>query len=152
MTTSGAPSSTSFSSGLREGIKQGFFAFYTLARVMVPVYIAIAFLKYFQAVDRLAGLFAPFMKFWGLPGEAALVLVSGWTVNLYGAVAALAGLTFTTRQVTIIAIILSISHSLVMETAIVGRMKGRPWVILTLRLAAGLTAGALLNLILPGRL
>jgi hypothetical protein len=133
-------------------VKQGFFAFYTLAKVIIPVYIIIAFLKLFHVVDWLAGAFAPFMKFWGLPGEAALVLVSGWTVNLYGAIAALAGLSFTTRQVTIIAIILSISHSLVMETAIVGRMKGRPWVILILRLCAGLSAGALLNLILPGRL
>jgi hypothetical protein len=90
------------------------------------------------------------MKFWGLPGEASLVLVSGWTINLYGAIAALAGLDFTVRQVTILAIILSISHSLVMETAIVGRMKGRPWLILILRLITGLVAGAVLNLILPG--
>ena len=136
--------------GLKEGVKQGLYAYYALFKIIVPVYIVIALLKLIHVVDWLAQAFSPFMKFWGLPGEASLVLVSGWTVNLYGAIAALAGLDFTVRQVTILAIILSISHSLVMETAIVGRMKGRPWLILILRLITGLAAGAVLNLILPG--
>jgi hypothetical protein len=138
--------------GLREGVRQWLYAYYALFKIIVPVYIIIALLKLIHVVDWLAGTFAPFMKFWGLPGEASLVLASGWTVNLYGAIAALAGLDFTVRQVTILAIILSISHSLVMETAIVSRMKGRPWLILILRLTAGLAAGAVLNLMLPGML
>ena len=138
-----------FSESLTEGVKQGLYAFYTLLKIMTPVYIVIAILKELGIVAYLAVFFAPFMKYFGLPGEAALVIVSGWTVNLYGAIAALAGLSFSVRQVTILATILGISHSLVMETAIISRMKGRPWVILILRLSLGLIAGLLMNLILP---
>jgi len=116
---------------------------------MAPVYIVIALLKQFQVVGYLANLFAPYMKFFGLPGEAALVIVTGWTVNLYGAIAALAGLSFSVRQVTILATILGISHSLVMETAIISRMRARPWIILTIRISLGLAAGIIMNLILP---
>lgn len=119
---------------------------------MAPVYVIIALLKQFQIVGYLANLFTPYMKFFGLPGEAALVIVTGWTVNLYGAIAALAGLSFTIRQVTILATILGISHSLVMETAIISRMKARPWVILGIRVSLGLSAGLIMNLILPAHL
>lgn len=116
---------------------------------MAPVYIVIALLKQFQIVGYIAEFFAPFMKFFGLPGEAALVIVTGWAVNLYGAIAALAGLSFSIRQVTILASILGISHSLVMETAIISRMNGRPWVILAVRILLGLTAGLIMNLVIP---
>lgn len=92
------------------------------------------------------------MKFFGLPGEAALVIVSGWTVNLYAAIAALAGLSFTVRQVTILAVILGIAHSLIMETAIITRIKGRPVVVLLLRISMGLLAGLIMNYILPIKL
>lgn len=145
-------SNTSLKASLQEGVKQGFYAFYSLLRVMIPVYIVIAVLKELNIVDWLSVFFAPYMKFFGLPGEAALVIVSGWTINLYAAVAALAGLSFTARQVTILAVMMGITHSLVMETAIITRMKGRPMIVLIFRIAMGILAGVLMNLILPSRL
>lgn len=116
---------------------------------MAPVYIGIALLRELKILGLLAGIFAPFMKYFGLPGEAALVIVSGWTVNLYAAIAALAGLGFSARDVTILAIMLGISHSLFMETAIVSQMKARPWLILLERVFVSLAAGLLVNLVLP---
>ncbi len=142
----------SLKASLFEGIKQGFYAFYSLLKVMIPVYIIIAIMKELGVVEWMAIVFSPYMKYFGLPGEAALVIVSGWTVNLYGAIAALAGLSFTARQVTILGIMLGITHSLVMETAIITRMKGRPLIVLLFRLGMGLIAGFVMNLILPYRL
>jgi len=119
---------------------------------MIPVYIFIMILKEAGVVNKLAGLFTPFMKYFGLPGEASLVILTGWTVNLYGAVAVLAGLDFTVRQITIWATMLGFAHSLFMETAIVNQMKGRPWLLLALRILVSLVSGLVLNLVLPVKL
>lgn len=140
--------STSFKESLYEGLKQGLYSFYTLFKIMTPVYIFISILKEIEVLEVLAGYFSPFMKFFGLPGEAALAIVLGWTVNLYAAIAAFAGLGLSIRQVTILAVMLGISHSHFMETAIIGRMKARPWLILPIRIVISLFIGALMNLIL----
>jgi hypothetical protein len=134
------------------GIKQGFYSFFALIKVMIPVYIFIMILKEIGVVGKLAGFFAPLMVYFGLPGEASLVIATGWTVNLYGAIAVLAGLNFTVRQTTILAVMLGFSHSLLLETAIINQMKGRPWILLALRISVGLISGLILNLVLPVKL
>jgi len=142
----------SLTDSISSGVKQGFYSFFALIKVMVPVYIFIMILKEIGIVDKLANLFRPLMVYFGLPGEASLVIVSGWTVNLYGAVAVLAGLNFTVRQTTILAVMLGFSHSLLLETAIINRMKGHPWILLALRISVGLISGLILNLVLPVKL
>ena len=116
---------------------------------MIPVYILVAILKQTRIFDYLAGIFQPYMKFFGLPGEAALAIVTGTVVNLYAAAAVIADLDMTGRQVTIIALILGISHSQVMETAIVSRMKAKPIYVTSMRIAFSLCAGLILNLVWP---
>jgi len=116
---------------------------------MIPVYIFVAILKRTPLFDYLGDLFSPLMKYFGLPGEAALALVTGMIVNLYAAAAVIADLRLDTRQVTIIALILGISHSQIMETAIVTKMKGRPFLVTSLRLSISIIAGIILNLVWP---
>lgn len=143
---------SSLTDSLKEGTRQGLFAFYSLFKVMAPVYILVSVLKYFHALDFLAGYFAPFMKYVGLPGEVAPAMVLGWGINIYAAIAAFAGLDLSVRQVTILGVMLGTSHTLFMETAVVGRMKARPIVILILRLSVGILLGVLLNILLPENL
>ena len=142
----------SLRTSLSEGLRQGLFGFNALLKIMVPVYILIAVLNEIKVVGYLAGICGPFMKYFGLPGEAALAVITGWSVNLYGAIAVIAGLALTTRQVTILAIMLGICHSLFMETAIIGQMKGRPWHVLAARVSISLVLGLIANLILPAGL
>jgi len=141
--------SKTFAESLQDGVKQGLFSFYTLFKVMTPVYIFISILKKLEILDWLAVYFSPLMKYFGLPGEAALAVLTGWVVNLYGAIAVLAGLNLSVRQVTILAVMLGISHSLFIETAIIRRMNARPWIILIGRITVSLIVGFILNLILP---
>lgn len=131
------------------GIKRGLGVFAHLAAIMIPVYIFVAILKRTPLFDYLGDLFSPLMKYFGLPGEAALALVTGMIVNLYAAAAVIADLRLDTRQVTIIALILGISHSQIMETAIVTKMKGRPFLVTSLRLSISIIAGIILNLVWP---
>ena len=137
---------------VKEGARQGLFSFYSLLKVMIPVYIFISFLKRIHVLDQLAGYFTPFMKYFGLPGDVAVAVVLGWSINIYAAIAAFAGLGLSVRQVTILGVMLGTSHTLFMETAVVGQMKARPITVLILRISVGLLLGLLMNLVLPENL
>lgn len=116
---------------------------------MIPIYILVAFLRQTSLFAYLAGVFEPLMKYFGLPGEAALAIVTGMLVNLYAAAAVVVDLNMDVRQVTILALILGISHSQIMETAIVRKMRARPAVVASIRLVFSLAAGLMLNLVIP---
>ncbi len=88
------------------------------------------------------------MKFFGLPGESAVAIVTGTFVNLYAAAAVVADLDMTTKQLTILALILGVSHSQIMETAIIGKMRARPYLVTPLRVIFSLCAGFILNLLM----
>lgn len=135
------------SSGL--GFRRGVDVFLQLSAIMIPVYIVIALLKLTPALDFISGIFQPLMKYVGLPGSSAIALVTGTFVNLYAAAAIVAGLDMTSRQLTILALILGFSHSQIMETAIIGKMKARAYLVTPARVLFGLLAGFALHLILP---
>jgi hypothetical protein len=116
---------------------------------MIPVYILTALLKLTPALDYISGLFEPLMEYIGLPGSSAIALVTGTFVNLYAAAAIVAGLDMTSRQLTILALILGFSHSQIMETAIIGKMKARPIYVTPLRVLFGIFSGFVLHMILP---
>jgi hypothetical protein len=87
------------------------------------------------------------MLIFGLPGEAALALIAGCLANLYAAIAVLTPLNLTSREVTIVALILGIAHSLPIETPITKKTGVNAAVMLFARVFVGLLAGALLNLL-----
>ncbi len=119
-----------------------------LCTIIIPVYVVTALLKLTPFFEYVGGIFEPFMKFFGLPGESAVAIVTGTFVNLYAAAAVVADLDMTARQLTILALILGISHSQIMETAIVGKMRARPYLVTPLRVIFSLCAGFVLNLML----
>ena len=133
----------------RLGFDRGVDVFLQLSYIMIPVYIATALLKLTPAIDYISGLFEPLMEYIGLPGSSAIALVTGTFVNLYAAAAVVAGLDMSGRQLTILALILGFSHSQILETAIIGKMKAKPYYVTPLRVFFGIFAGFILNLIMP---
>ena len=115
----------------------------------MPVFLAVAFLKLTPAMDYISGMFEPLMVHFGLPGKSALAYVTGSIVNIYAALAITAGLELTSRQITILAIMLGISHSQVMESAIVARMRARPIIVTVARVFFSVVSGLCLNIIMP---
>jgi hypothetical protein len=81
------------------------------------------------------------MAAFGLPGEAALVLVLGMTINIYAAIAACAGLALSPGQATTIALVLGFAHNLIVEGAVLLRLTPRGPAWIALRIAAGLATG-----------
>jgi len=115
---------------------------------MIPVYVVVALLKLTPVLDFLGSLFEPFMVCFGLPGNCALAFVTGSIVNIYAALAITAGLGLTAREITILAIMLGISHSQIMESAIMSKMKARPLTVTGARIVFSILCGLVLNQIL----
>lgn len=119
-----------------------------LCTIIIPVYVLTALLKLTPFFEYVGGLFEPFMGFFGLPGESAVAIITGTFVNLYAAAAVVADLEMTGKQLTILALILGVSHSQIMETAIIGKMKARPYLVTPLRVIVSLCAGFVLNIMM----
>ena len=133
---------------LNKGLKSGLHTTWTLAKIIVPVYFTVTVLKHTFLLDAISDFFKPFMKVVGLPGEAAIVLVLGNMVNLYAALGAIATLTLTAKEVTIIAVMLSFSHSLFMETAVAKKTGISVALILIIRLLLAVISGIILNIVM----
>jgi hypothetical protein len=138
-----------FPSVLRQGLKKGLLASLGVIKAMFPVTLAVALLKVTPLLGWLADACRPLMGLFGLRGEAALPFILGGLLNLYVAIGAMIPLGLTSRETTILAAMLLISHNLPVETAIIKGI-GAPWVaLLALRLGAALALGFLLALVLP---
>ncbi|SHJ10656.1 Spore maturation protein SpmB [Geosporobacter subterraneus DSM 17957] len=126
---------------IKNGIKKGLETTWMLGKIIVPVYFFVTFLKHTPAIDWIARLFEPLMQFFHLPGEAAIVLVLGNVLNLYAAIGAMKAMSLSPLQVTILAIMLSFSHSLFMETAITQKLGMKLSNVLIIRMGLALIAG-----------
>jgi hypothetical protein len=106
-------------------------------------------LKQLGVLDLIAPIFAPLMSLIGLPGEAAITLLVGFTNTIYAALATVAALDLTARQITILGVVLGIAHSLFIETGILTNLRMATLWIALFRIIVGFTAGIILNLIMP---
>lgn len=130
------------------GLKKGFITLWKLTKIVVPIYFCVTFLKMTPILDQLSNLFEPAMKLIGLPGEASLVLVLGNAINLYAGIGAIASLTLNTKQITILAIMLSFSHSLFLESAVAKRTGVSLVLVVITRLTLAILSAFFLNIIL----
>lgn len=132
---------------LRRGLRNGMEIMRELAKVIIPMTVLLTILKQMGWLDALARFVAPVMSFLGLPGEGALVLVAGYFLGIYAAIAAILTLDLTAQQITILAVMLSICHALFLETAITKKIGVRVWPLALLRVVLSFVAGLGLNLL-----
>ena len=136
---------TAVKSGLSTGIKTAFL----LAKIMVPVSLGVALLKWSGLLAWVAGFLAPAMGLLGLPGEAAFVLVSSALLTNYSAIAVIETLPLTMREITILAIMCLTAHNLVVETAIMKKSGSSALKMVVMRIGWAIAAGYVFNLVLP---
>ncbi|ACX51286.1 nucleoside recognition domain protein [Ammonifex degensii KC4] len=130
------------------GLCKGAITTWKLVKVTVPIYVTVTLLKHTPFLSWLASLCSPLMHNFGLPGEAALALVMGNVLNIYAAVGVIASLSLSAREVTILGIMLLLSHNLPTESAISAQIGVNPLLMGSFRLATALGVGLLLNLVL----
>ena len=117
-----------------------------LLKVILPVFAVIKVLEHTSVIGWLSKVFDPLMGFVGLPGEAALAVVTGMLFNFYAALGIILALGLSAWQITIMAVMLSCCHELVLETAIIKKTGISAWPILAIRLLTAFSAGAVMNL------
>jgi hypothetical protein len=116
-------------------------------KVIVPFYIAIEFIKHTSFIHTISEVFKPFMSIFGLPGESALGLMAGYFINLYAAIAVITPLQLSAKDITVIALMLGVSHSLPIETAVTKQTGVNAWLLLFARVVFSLISGVLLNIL-----
>lgn len=107
--------------GLRTGLKKGWNGFLWIMKIVLPISFLTALLAWSGWLHRLDFLLAPAMDLLSLPTIAALPLIIGMLANIYGALAAMAVLPFTTAQMTLMGIFLLTAHNLIQEGIIQAR-------------------------------
>lgn len=132
----------------RDGAWHGTRAFLKLMMMVGPVYTGITILRYTPALRAFADFTAPLMRHFGLPGEAALVLILGNVINLYSGIGAITALHLPRAQLTVLSVMLLLSHSQILETAIFFQMKAKWWLLWQVRLVVSLLAGVGLGALL----
>ncbi len=106
----------------KRGFKNGISALIDLSKMLVPVYIAVQLLSVSGLLNIISEVFRPVMSFIGLPGEASLIIILGYFLGTYAALGAIAAIELTGIQITTIAVMLSISHALITESAIIKKL------------------------------
>lgn len=119
-----------------------------LARVIIPVYVAVRLLSLTPLIDWLSGQVAPIMAFMGLPEEVAIALVVGQVSNMYTPVAIVAALGLSPEEITVVGLALGISHNLLVEAAVIGKMGGSAAASVLLRLSLALLGAIVLSRLL----
>ncbi|WP_227394245.1 nucleoside recognition domain-containing protein [Jeotgalibacillus aurantiacus] len=133
-----------------DGLKAGLQTTWTLGKVIFPITFLITVLQFTPVLPFITDLIAPFMGLFGLSGEAAVPLVLGNLLNLYAGIAGILSLEMTVKEVFIIAVMLSFSHNLLIETGVALKVGVKLWVVLLVRLGLAFTSAIIINLVWQG--
>jgi hypothetical protein len=105
-------------SGLYSGLKKGWDAFFWMVKILLPISLAVALLKWSGWLYKVDFVLNPVMNLLNLPSEAAFPILSGLFINIYAAIAILTVVPFSMGQMTLIAVFTLIAHSVIVETII----------------------------------
>jgi spore maturation protein SpmB len=121
-----------------------------LIKITIPVSFIVLLLDYYGVLTFIAQYTEPLFKYMGLPGVAAVVLITSIFTNIYSVVAVLTTLHLPMREGMIIATMCLVSHGFIIETAVLKKTGSSVIRMLLLRLIGSFVIGWFLNLIMPG--
>ncbi len=130
---------------LKDGVKNGLKISFKIVPYIIPLYIFVDFFKHTEVFTNIANFFNPLMSVLGLPGQASIVILSGFLINLYAAIGAMIPISLTAKQITIIGLVLGISHNLIIESIILSKSGIKPYITVIFRIIIGFTTGIVVN-------
>lgn len=107
--------SSQLKTGATRGLRKGVHGFLWIARILVPVSLAVALLDWTGWLYALDPVFQPVMGIINLPPQAALPILSAMFTSFYAGLAIIVAVPFTQAQVTLLAIFITICHMLIVE-------------------------------------
>ncbi|HZG73181.1 MAG TPA: nucleoside recognition domain-containing protein [Chondromyces sp.] len=135
---------------LKAGVVSGLKTTWTLGKVIFPVTLLVTILQYTPVLPWIIDLISPFMGIFGLSGDAAIPLVLGNFLNLYAGIGGILSLELTVKEVFIIAVMLSFSHNLFIESGVAMKVGVKIWIILAVRLGLAMVSAIVINLVWQG--
>ncbi|MGD6794277.1 nucleoside recognition domain-containing protein [Metabacillus indicus] len=135
---------------LKKGFQAGLQTTWTLGKVIFPVTLIVSLLQHTPVLPWLIKLIQPVMGIFGLSGEAAIPLVLGNMLNLYAGIAAILTLDLSVKEVFILAVMLSFSHNLIIESTVAAKVGIKIWVILLVRIGLAVSSAIMINLLWNG--
>lgn len=121
-----------------------------LGKIIFPITLIVTILQHSSILPWIIDFISPVMIVFGLPGEAAIPLVLGNFLNLYAGIGAILSLELTVKEVFILAVMLSFSHNLLIETGVAVKSGVKLWLILTVRIGLACIAAIVIHLVWHG--
>ncbi|MDN7247296.1 nucleoside recognition domain-containing protein [Planococcus shenhongbingii] len=137
-------------STLKNGLKAGLHTTWTLGKIIFPITLLVTMLQYTPVLPFIIDLVAPIMGIFGLSGDAAIPLVLGNALNLYAGIGGILSLELTVKEVFILAVMLSFSHNIFIETGVALKVGVKLWVVLVVRFGLAALSGIIINLVWKG--
>ncbi|WP_077330251.1 nucleoside recognition domain-containing protein [Virgibacillus siamensis] len=135
---------------LIRGFQQGLSVTWTLGKVIFPITLIVTILQHTPVLPWLIEKISPLMALFGLSGEAAVPLVLGNALNLYAGIAAIVSFDFTVKEVFIMAVMMSFSHNLFIESTLASKAGVNGWLISGIRISLAIMSAAVINLFWSG--
>jgi hypothetical protein len=130
---------------LKTGFKTGLQTTWVLGKVIFPVTLLVSILSFTPVIDWIVLLCKPLMQWIGLPGEAAIPLVLANLLNLYAGIGAILTLDLSVKEVFILAVMMSFSHNLIIETAVAVKVGVRASIAVAVRIGLALISALLIH-------
>jgi hypothetical protein len=137
-------------SSLKRGFLVGLKTTWTLGKVIFPITLIVTMIQYTPVLDWIIRLLTPLMGWLGLPGNAAIPLVLGNFLNLYAAIGAILTMDFTVKEVFILAVMLSFSHNLLIESGVAVKVGVKIWITFAVRIGLAVISAVFINLLWQG--
>ena len=135
---------------LKNGGIVGLKTTWSLGKVIFPITLIVVMLQYTPVLPWVMEKISPFMKLLGLSGDAAIPLVLGNFLNLYAGIGGILSLDLTVKEVFIVAVMLSFSHNLLIESTVAAKVGVKIWLIVAVRIALALISAIVINLVWSG--
>ncbi|MDN3451476.1 nucleoside recognition domain-containing protein [Planococcus sp. APC 3906] len=135
---------------LKKGFIAGLKTTWSLGKIIFPITLLVTMLQFTPVLPFIINLVAPLMGLFGLSGDAAIPLVLGNALNLYAGIAGILSLELTVKEVFILAVMLSFSHNIFIETGVALKVGVKLWVVLTVRFGLAALSGIVINLFWKG--
>ena len=120
-----------------------------LLRITVPISFAVLILDLSGVLAWIADWFAPLFSLLGMPGESALVFITGALLNNYAAIAVIDLLDLSHRTITILALMGLVCHNLPVEAAVQRKTGANLWLVIAIRILASILGALALSALLP---
>ncbi|MGM8215233.1 nucleoside recognition domain-containing protein [Bacillaceae bacterium W0354] len=135
---------------LKNGVKNGLHLTWSLGKIIFPITLIVTILQFTPVLPLIISWVEPLMGLLGLSGEAAVPLVLANVLNLYAGIGAIVSFDFSVKEVFIMAMMMSFSHNLFVESAVAAKVGVKFWIIVTIRLSLALISAILINLLWSG--